>query len=207
MINTLLVFDENDKTLGAFFELCREDLHEYFLKYKITTTIIDKNSLFDITVNLKIGSFDNKSFVFASFTHGDNENLLQNGTNPYVSTTNNLNIFKKAFVYAYACKAGKVLGEEIVNAGGKCFIGYNKNIHIWSTYMLPYINTATSGLKLFYEGNNLQNVYLGIKEQYNEEIDKIYKTDFVIASILMDNRDALVIYGQNDISIDYFKTE
>lgn len=204
MINTLLVFDENDKTLGTFFELCREDLNEYFITNEISTTIIDKNSLFDITVRIGIDNFNNRSFVFAAFTHGDNENLLQNGITSYVTIANNLNIFENSFVYAYACKAGRILGEKLVNAGSKCFIGYNKSIHIWSTYMLPFVNTATYGLKLFYEGNNMQDVYLGIKEQYNEEIDILYNSDFVIASILMENRDALVIYGDMDIKNDFF---
>ena len=36
-----------------------------------------------------------------------------------------------------------------------------------------------------------------MKDKYNKEIDDIYTQDFLIASILMENRYALVLYGEN----------
>jgi hypothetical protein len=197
MINTILVFDENDKDLGSFFELCRENLDEFFTEKEIPKEIIDRNSVFEIIIPLTIDKFKNGKFVFAAFTHGDKNNLLKSGTYPYISTTDSLSIFKKSFFYTFACEAGEVLGKELVNQGCKCFIGYNKKTYIWNTFQIPFVNTATYGLKLFFDGENTKTIFSKMKDLYNEEIDKIYENDFVIASILMDNRDALVLHGEN----------
>ncbi len=203
MINTLLIFDEKDKDLGNFFSMCREDLEEFFYQKEISPDIIDKNSIFEIVLPFKIANFNSEKFVFAAFTHGDKSNLLQSGINPYVSTSSNLEIFKDSFFYTFACEAGEILGKELINAGCQCFIGYNKKTYIWNTFQRPFVDTAIYGLKLFYEGEYTKSIFLKIKERYNQEIDKIYKTDFLIASILMDNRDALVLHG-NNICIDKF---
>ncbi len=203
MIKTLLVFDEKDTVLGNFFELCREELDKFFISKGIETDIINKNSVFDILLTSKIESLNTEQFVFGAFTHGDKENLLQSGITPFISASGNLNQFKNSFFYTFACEAGKILGKELVKAGCKCFIGYNEKTHIWNTYQRPFIDTATSGLKLFYDGENTKNVFSKMINLYNKEIDKLYKSDFVIASILMENRDALVIYG-DDINSDNF---
>lgn len=205
MIKTLLVFDEKDTNLGSFFELCREELDDFFIEKSIETDIIDKNSVFDILLTNKIKGFNAEKFVFAAFTHGDEENLLQSGTTPFISISGDLSQFKNSFFYTFACEAGKILGKELVKTGCKCFIGYNKETNIWNTYQRPFIDTATSGLKLFYEGENTKKVFSKMINLYNKEIDKLYKSDFVIASILMENRDALIMYG-DDINLDYFTT-
>ncbi len=204
MINTLLVFDENDKDLGNFFSMCKEDLDEFFDKNEIFPEIIDKISNFEIMLPFKINNFKSEKFVFAAFTHGDKSNLLQSGTNSFVSVSQNLEIFNDSFFYTFACETGKILGQELIKHGCICFIGYDKKTHIWNTFQRPFIDTAVYGLKLFFEGEYTKTIFLKMKERYNEEIDKMYQKDYVIASILMDNRDALVLYGKN-INIDEMK--
>jgi len=205
MINTLLVFDEKDKDLGGFFTMCKEDLDAFFDGKEIFPEIVDKNSIFEIVLPLKINKFNFKKFVFAAFTHGDNSNLLQSGTNSYISASSSLEIFRNSFFYTFACEAGEILGKALIENGCQCFIGYNKKTHIWNTFQRPFVDTAIYGLKLFYEGENTKSIFLKMKIFYNEEIDKIYETDLISASILMDNRDALVMYG-GDINLSYFET-
>ena len=200
MINTILVFDEQDDMLGDFFQLCQEDLNDFFSTKGLETEIISSQILSNLTVRLKIDSFNEKPYVFAVFTHGDSKSLLKSGTNSFISVDEGLNIFKDSFFYAYACEAGKILGSELINSGCKCFLGYKDKVHIWSTYKTPFVNTATYGLKLFYQGNKVSTILSEIKTQYNQEIDILYKDDLVIASILMENRDALVCFG-DDINI------
>jgi len=204
MINTLLVFDEKDKDLGGFFSICKKDLSDFFDIKEISPDIIDKNSVFEMILPIKIANFNSKNFVFAAFTHGDKSNLLQSGTNPYISTSNNLEIFKDSFFYTFACEAGEVLGTELIKNGCKCFIGYNEKTHIWNNWKIPFVKTSTYGLKLFFERISTKEILLKMQSCYNEEIDKLYKNDFVIASILMENRDALVMYGE-DINLSFFE--
>ncbi|MCP5061554.1 MAG: hypothetical protein GY936_03715 [Ignavibacteriae bacterium] len=205
MINTLLVFDENDNTLGSFFSLCKEELESYFFRTNIDIDIIDKRSIFDIVLDIKIASFNKENFVFAVFSHGDSENLLQDGTTPFISTSSDLSKYMDSFFFSFACETGKILGEKLVEYGCKCFIGYKEKTYVWTTYMNPFVKTATYGLIQFYKGKNMSDIFNDMKNIYDEEIDKLYKTDFVIASILMDNRDGLVMYGDETIDINFFK--
>lgn len=200
MINTILVFDEQDNILGDFFQLCQEDLKDFFSTKEIETEIISSQILSNLTVQLKIESFNKKPYVFAVFTHGDSKNLLKSGTNSFISVGEGLNIFKDSFFYTSACETGKTLGKKLINAGCKCFIGYKDKIHIWSTDKIPFVKTATYGLKLFYEGKNASTIFAEMKTQYNKQIDILYEANSVIASILMENRDALVCFG-DDINI------
>ena len=205
MVNSLIVFDENEEKLGYFFKLCREDLDTFFNDLVFEIDIVS-NGVFSIIIKAKTDNLKQEPFIFSAFTHGDNDSLLQDAHHPYITITDDLSSFDNSFIYAYACKSGDILGQEFINFGSKCFIGYNRTISIWNTWMKPFVNTATYGLKLFYNGSTVNDVYNKIKELYNEEIDKLYKNDFVIASILMENRDALVIYGDKNLDINNFKT-
>ena len=73
-------------------------------------------------------------------------------------------------------------------------------IAIWSTYIGPFMECANHGLIQFYSGHKTSSVLVKMNEKYNSEIDDVYKMDFFIASILRENRDALVMWG-NDIDI------
>ena len=90
----------------------------------------------------------------------------------------------------------------MIDNGCLCFIGYNKVISIWSTYVQPFVICANHGLKLFFNGINTSQILLEMKKQYNVEIDDIYPKDFIIASILRENRDSLVLHG-DDINITH----
>jgi len=197
MIKTLLVFDENDTNLGDFFSLCNEELSVFFSEKNFEHEIIGKNTRFDMLVPIRIKNYEKQNFAFAAFVHGDSDNLLQSGVDPFISIAGDLSLFQNSFFYTFACEAGKTLGLELVNSGCKCFIGYKEKTHIWSGYPKPFVNTSTHGFKLFFEGENTKKIFLNMLSLYNEEIDKLYKEDFVIASILMENRDALVIHGED----------
>ncbi|MBA4134099.1 MAG: hypothetical protein C0525_05175 [Flavobacterium sp.] len=89
------------------------------------------------------------------------------------------------------------MGDNLVKNGCLCFIGYNRVISIWSTYLNPFVVCANHGLKLFYNGINTSQILTEMKNQYNMEIDSVYPKNYLISSILRENRDALILHGEN----------
>ncbi|WP_290874656.1 hypothetical protein, partial [Flavobacterium sp.] len=128
--------------------------------------------------------------------HG-RKNCLLNSNTPYVSTTVNNTCFQRSFFYTFSCSSGDELGDNLVKNGCLCFIGYNRVISIWSTYLNPFVVCANHGLKLFYNGINTSQILTEMKNQYNMEIDSVYPKNYLISSILRENRDALILHGEN----------
>ncbi len=197
MANTIIAVDEADTRLGSFFQICMEDLSTFFNSIPIKPIVLDSARLNDLSVQLTTEPLN--TFVFGAYSHG-NINCLLKANTSYVSTTINNTCFENSFFYTFSCSCGFELGDNLIQNGCLCFIGYNKIISIWSTYIQPFVICANHGLKLFYSGINTYQIVEEMKDQYNYEIDELYPKDFMIASILRENRDALVKHG-NDINI------
>lgn len=198
MANTILAVDNLDNDLGHFFDFCRQNLEDFFVNFNIVPKLLNGHNLNDLSVQLTTAPLG--KFVFAAYSHGDKEMLIKANA-PYVSTVVNNNCFNNSFFYTFSCNSGHVLGSTLVQNGCLCYIGYNRVIAIWSTYIGPFMECANHGLIQFYSGHKTSSVLVKMNEKYNSEIDNVYKMDFFIASILRENRDALVMWG-NDIDIN-----
>lgn len=202
MAKTILAFDESDKALGSFFLACKVNLEEFFEKGAILTTQLNSSRLNDLAI--QFATADHASFIFGAYSHGGNDCLVQAAKTPYISMELNGMCFKNSFFYTFSCLAGKELGENLVHkAGCICFIGYKESVAIWSTFIQPFVETANYGLFQFFSGHNTIDIVQQMKAKYNHEIDLLYKQDFLIASILRENRDALTFHG-NGVVIDQF---
>ena len=200
MAKTILAFDENDSVLGSFFQSCKENLDSFFAQIDIQPTFLNSNTLNDLAI--EIVTKDISSFVFGAYSHGDNDCLLKKTSIPYISLTNSSN-FKNSFFYTFSCSTGKELGLNLIKNGCHCYIGYNDIVAIWSTYQKPFIECANYGIIQFFYGEESHTIINQMKEKYNDEIDNMYKQDFLIASILRDNRDGLIILGKNISLINF----
>ena len=201
MANTILAFDELDKVLGSFFQSCKENLDSFFTETAIQPTFLNSNKLNDLAI--EIVTQDISSFIFGAYSHGRKDCLLKSARIPYVSKNNSTN-FKKSFCYTFSCSSGRELGTNLIDNGCHCFIGYKDIIAIWSTYTKPFVECANYGLIQFFNGEESHIIINLMKDKYNKEIDDLYKKDYLIASILMENRNALVLYGDN-INITHIK--
>ena len=199
MANTIIAFDEQDSTLGGFFAECEQALDTYFAAQNVVIRKINSNRLNSLIIASSTAAFP--SFVFGAYSHGDHESLLKSARDPYISIALNGNSFRNCFFYTFSCSAGKTLGQGLVERNCHCFIGYSKPVAIWSTFIRPFVECANYGLIRFFSGSNSETVVSEMLEKYNENIDAIYKVDFMIAAILKENRDALVRHG-NSISIN-----
>lgn len=200
MAKTLLVCDELDGGLGLFFGSCLKNLELFFTELDIENEVLKNGQLNDLSVQLKTNLLD--KFIFVAYSHGYT-NCLLNANIPYISTTMNDKCFNNSFFYTFSCSSGSELASHLINNGCLCYIGYNKEVAIWSTFITPFVECANHGLKQFFLGDDTATVYKKMDEKYNVEIDAIYKKDFMIASILRENRDALILNGININILDF----
>jgi len=206
MINTLLVYDNNDQSLGDFFEKCKVETEKLLdsSNFDFNCNDISGNATFEIAVPMNAKSINSNPFLFVSYTHGSENELLKNGNTPFLSTTYEVVALQNSIAYCYACKAGKNFGKEICENGALCFIGYKENITVQKYFGAEdaFIECAVCGIKTLIEGNTTGEVFSSMKEKYTECIDVFYLKDMITASLFMENRDALILHGDTELTIN-----
>lgn len=206
MINALLVCDNNDSNLGDFFEKCKIETERLLASsdFEFNTIEISGNAAFEIAVPMNANSINSNPFLFVSYTHGSEDELLKNWNNPFISIDQNIDSLKNSFAYCYACKAGKNLGKQLCANGSLCFIGYKENVTVQKYFGAEdaFIECAVCGIEALVEGNSTSQTLNIMKEKHTEYIDDFYLRDMLTASLFMDNRDALVLHGNNELTIN-----
>lgn len=208
MINSLLVCDNKDEDLGAFFEKCKTRTEEILnsSEQEINIDNISGNAAFEVLVPLKTASLNFAPYLFISFSHGSENELLQNGSKPFISLSDQENHLKNTLAYCYACDAGSKLGKSICDNDTLTFIGYNKKVTIQMLFHAEgaFVDCAVSGIKKFVEGGTTKDMLSYLKEKHNQYIDELYEINFPTAMVFMSNRDALVLYGNKKLTIKDF---
>ena len=157
----------------------------------------------DIIFSITVSDTAFAPFNFFAFTHGNEDGLIVNNQN-YVGCNENAEYWTDAnLVYNYSCLSACQFGEYVIKQGAKCFVGHNKTIRVqtlpkYENYFLDPIKTFMLALS---ENKNVKESLAQAKVQYTDEIDSLYKTDMFTASVLLENRDSLVWYGNTEINV------
>lgn len=209
MIQLISATNEKDIAVGKYFKESQENL-QGFLKEnnlndgydnldsdKCTHDYIDKQ-LPVLTKSLP--------FIFVVYTHGRPSAFTCNGLS-YVDKEN-VNNFQGALVYSTACSAGKYLGQDLISAGCKAFIGFceESNVFIDDDHRNISKNCDQSGLFQFLSSDKtLQECFEDMKGYYNSHIDKLTMSkDILYRAELLANREALTLLGDASITMSAF---
>lgn len=205
MISTILTFDNDDITLGEFFERCAA-LTKKSMDATFNIVEINSQSLNDLNLQLRTESVNKRGFLFLSYTHGSESELLKNGVTPFISETINVSCLKNSFSYCFACHAGKKLGQSLINNGTVAFVGFTNELKIQKYFDAfdSFIDCATSGILFFLEGENLEKSISKMKIKYTDCVDRFYLNDMLVASWFMEHRDTLVLLGNSNLTIADF---
>ncbi|OXA92793.1 hypothetical protein [Flavobacterium hercynium] len=194
MIDILLAFDNDDINAGIFLTECRDDILNFFNGKVFPLSIINSNELNHNHINKSTSHL--KSFIFVTYCHGNETCLAEGGANVFLSETINISNFSNTFFYTVSCSSGHTLGHELIKNGCKNFFGYKEHFNFYSGFS-SFLECANHGLFLFINGESTDNVYSQMIQNYDYHIKKVYKTDPVIASLLLHNKNALVKIGKN----------
>jgi len=204
MINSILLYDNENSTLGAFFTLCANkflQLHNNTYNQSVSsehkTDSGDKNS-----IETTLSTYNSSKFLFVCFLHGDDE-AMYIADNKIVSA-HNAYFFSNAFCYTFSCYCGKKLSNTLLQNNACLFWGFIDKAYTITDYEDDFAELAISGLKHFFNNKTVGAAYNSVIEEYTDKIDALYKTDFFTASTLMHNRDSLVVLGDINISISDF---
>lgn len=208
MINALNICDCNDDELGSFFRQCVDRTREIFNGSERDFNIdeVSGGTLFDIVVPIKARLYNEAPFFFTSYSHGSKTELLQNGNTPFISEEIANDCLRNSFSYCFACEAGAVLGNILCEQEALSFIGYNNVVKIQKYFgaELSFVDCAVSGIQRFVEGGTTGETLKSMKDKYTECMDEFYKIDMIVSTFFMDNRDALILHGNKDLTINDF---
>jgi len=206
MITVLLAFDEKDSLLGQYFQLCAERAAQSVASSHPNNMIrIGSQILNSAFLTIKLNEVDNR-FIFLAYSHGSPREL-QGGEGRYLSVDDDLTKFKDSFFYTFSCDTAQDLAGVLLSKGCNSFIGYKSKVYIVTTYQEIFANCSNFGLLCFLKGNNISDSFNGMKQNITNQIDGIYATNYLVASVLRSNRESLTLHA-NDHSIDvnyYYK--
>lgn len=204
MINLLLAYDEQDETIGKQFKLLADITKTIFIYDNIVElpSLYLKNDIVILGKRKKIISVA----VFIAFTHGEETALIGSENRGFLTTKTDATAFNGDLIYSFSCLAGIHLSKYLVENGVKCFIGHNKVIYV---HTLPkYFSFFEKPIKCFISNiYNRKTIEQSIQEtrfEYNRQIDKLYKTDFILASCLLNNRDSLIVLGDKTTTLSEY---
>ncbi|MEQ1552993.1 MAG: hypothetical protein ABL929_02375 [Ferruginibacter sp.] len=206
MINTIIAYDDNDGTLGEYFESSHADIYLTIKSNNFVDNIsISGLNCTEININSILAKFAGKKFIFIALSHGNCDEFISNEI--FISAAN-AHHFANSFFYSTACSTGKNLAYKLIDTGCHSFIGYDDEIEIIFDYSDVFYTCENFGIKTFLENDELIEVSFNkMKEFYNSKIDELITgtmDDLIAASSLMKNRDCLVLLGDCNLSRNDF---
>ena len=206
MTNIVIACDDDDHDLGGFFKACADDLNAFFEgdNYVIETISSSSRRLNSAYLQIVIEKISVSPFIICPYSHGESGSLLC-GNEKYIEKDVSTHLFLDSLFYSFSCFTSLELGKSLIESGCKAFVGYKNKASIWTTYQSPFVECANHAMKMFSKGHTLSSAFNMMIDRHNQEIDKIYTADFLIASIIMENRDGLVLLGDEEVTIEDFK--
>lgn len=207
MISVNIAYDNKDSGLGDFFQRCKQDLLDYLEATNggdYTVDEIHTGRCNEVYIQHRISSLNTNNFLFVAYSHGDADCLTAGGA-PYIHLDSNAHLFSNSFFYAVACSVGAHLGQNLIDRGCHVFIGYKDTFYFLNRQFELAIKCANIGIKMFLSGRSVGEAFGLVEKFYNQEIDKLVAfNDIMAAGFLINNRNALVLLGNNDLTIDDF---
>lgn len=205
MINALIVCDKDDDKLGDFFCLCKN--HTIYLSQKLKPSLNIRET-HDIDVDNMgryVSDINLSNFLFFGFVHGSRECMYINSNIEFINATTNYYLLSNAFVYAFSCYNGSELADILINNSVHTYWGYSNKAWVCHDFMEDFKECALSGYSHFIEGCSVAEAEMKMIADMNNKIDKLYNVNILAATLLMENRDAMVVKGRKDLTISDFR--
>ena len=211
MINIFAAYDDKDPKLGTYFEDCKKQLLSVLGK---------QNDPVEFNVHEIPGDYCNNAyidslliqylphpFIFIAYSHGS-EWALHCEESRYVEKGVNTDLFRNSLLYTTACSAGKELGNDLINQGCSVFIGYKREINVFSEEAKRKISMLCDNAGIIEFLTNDITIFEAFKKMedfYTEQIDSLNDAgDMLFAMELVDTRESLVFLGKPDLRKEEF---
>ena len=207
MVNFLVAFDNQDISLGKYFEQSKADIAKFINDNCDVANVHEIPSPLcnQAYIDIQMAGINARRFFFLAYTHGREDCLVAAG-NYFIKRGINSHLFPKAFFYAMSCLTGKSLGGDLINNGCHVFIGFKEEAE---ALIGPYQNLSIScdnhAIKKFIQGLPAGECFQLMKENFTKEVDDLEANgEIILAAYLAFNRDALVFEGEADLVFSDF---
>lgn len=120
--------------------------------------------------------------------HGNEEAIFGHGGKELFSVKDDLSFFNGKTVFMRACRAGKVLGTQMVKAGARAVIGYDEDFQFWhlEDYLhsplddplaRPYMEASNQVSVSLLKGHAAATAQENSMKRYRKEIAKMLNSE------------------------------
>lgn len=202
----LIAYDSLDNTQGTYFSNCSQELLNHLPLYlRDKVELISDQGLNFVSVSLKLEEVNEQAFIFSAFCHGTKLSLNGMGK-PFLKVRENSALLKNGLIYTNACSAGQDFGREIIKEGVVAFVGYDKEVDslIADEFLPLSVRCDIYALQLFLHDNRtLRAAEDAAKKFFTVKSREIFrKGNPFAASLIIANRDAMVIHGNDQITFN-----
>ena len=190
--------DDPEDSAGGHFAFCGEEVLIETEDRHIPSVVLTPPSLTNAFLVQHLS--DCQVCVIAN--HGDARSIDGNNGD-LVSVDTNNKVFSGKLLYAISCTCAKELKDSLLSEGLRSFWGYDNKLHVWYGYP-QYARSALAGIKSLMDGNKVKEAREQMLAQYNTDIAELedqFPDHPELAAALLDNREALVIYGDDDLTL------
>ena len=213
MINIIIAFDNQNTSLGRYFDDCQRDItnllaeHSHLLK---SCSIVPSSQCNVAYIDFTVPLLNPNPFLFISYNHGAEDSLKCAGIS--FVTIENCHHFTNSFFYSTACLIGKKLAPELIRNGCKTFIGFKETTEVFEhvSYRQTFIQCDNFALKMFITSEaTVGESFEAMKNYYTNQIDYFMELgeDINFISALSANREALVCFGDKDLKKEHLFVE
>lgn len=196
-----LIAYNNDNTVdaaGGHFAFCGEEMENAMEEYGFDNVVLTPPLLTNAQL---LQHLPNCSICFIA-NHGDAKSIAGNNGD-IVSVDTNNTLFAGKLLYAVSCSCAQKLKDKLVSDGLRSFWGYDNKLSIWYGYP-QYSNSCMKGIKSLMEGKTVKEAKEEMLAEYNKgiaELETLYPDNTYLAAALLDNREALVVFGEDDLKL------
>ncbi len=199
-----LIAYNNDTTdeAGGHFAFCGEEMELETEARGLDRVILNPPHMENL---LLIQHLPTSQVCFIA-NHGDAKSIAgDNGDIVSVNTDNT--IFSGKLLYAVSCSCAKELKDSLTKVGLLSFWGYDNELKVWYGYP-QYARSCMAGIKSLMDGKTIKEAKADMLEQYNNDIAELetqYPENPILSATLLDNREALVICGDDELRLTDLK--
>jgi hypothetical protein len=206
MINIVIAFDNQNASLGRYFEDCQKDVAALLEEQKHLVKSFSSISSSQCNVayiDITIPQLNPNPFIFIAYSHGIDNGLRCNGGS-FVSIDNCAH-FSNSLFYSTACLVGKKLAPALIEKGCRTFVGFNEETTVIfedPSYRQTFIECDNYAFKMFMTSDaSIGQSFEAMKNHYTNKIDRAVELgeDIVFISFLRENRDDLVCLGDKNL--------
>jgi hypothetical protein len=201
MVKLVLIFEDNDPEMGTYFSECATHVKGVLNGINADVHEINGENLNSEHIDLTIKSFEGNKFLCLVYSHGDKVSF---GSKKTFIAKGEIDNFSNSFFYTFSCHTGADIGKDLVSNGCITFWGYVSEASYVVGYLPIFVECANCGILKMIQGEATITAYHSMKENYNAQIDIMYTSNFFTASVLLGNRDGMVLHGNQELKLDDF---